>query len=178
MQGKQADGHLRNHLLSTVEEGEFLIWNPIPLVPCSLLHVPNNYTVRHFERAPCGFIDGKCGYALLVWITEVFADVHLIVRIAVLQHPLGDGRRRMFAVGKDTKLGRALDKGSVELRPGPPRQGYDSHVMIRQDEAVRQHLQGVECRIDLDVGFGELASERIGEAEEERVARGKDDNRK
>jgi len=133
---------------------------------------PDYYTIWHFERALYGFLDSKRGNAFFVGIAEVFTDEHFIVQVAVLQHALGNGRWRVFAVSKDANLVRMLDKGTIELWPRTTGERNDVHVVVRHDEAVRQHLQGVECGINLDIGFGELAAERVGKAEEKRVARG------
>ena len=72
----------------------------------------------------------------------------------------------MLAVGKDTNLGCALYKGVVEFWPGAARERDNAHIVVGHDEAMCQHLQGVECRVDLDVSIGELTLECIGKAEE------------
>ena len=50
--------------------------------------------------------------------------------------------------------------------------------MIGHHHTVGQHVEGVERRIDRDICFRHLPLDGIGKAEEKRVARGEDDDRK
>ena len=108
----------------------------------------------------------------------MFAYGHLVVGIAIVEHPLGDGGGGMFAVGENTDLRSAFDEGLVELRPRTACKGYDAHVVVGYHESVGQHLEGVERGIDHNLCLGHLAADGVGKAEEEWVARGEDDDGK
>ena len=96
--------------------------------------------------------------------------MHQIIRVAIIEHALGDGGRGVLFVCQNPNLGRPLDEGTVELLPWTPRQRDDAHVVIRHHETVRQHLQGIEGGEDLNVCIRMFPLDGIGKAEEQRVA--------
>ena len=127
----------------------------------------------------------------------MFTHVHYIIGIAVFQHPLGDGSGGVLLVCEDTNFPRhcvflVVTLGSVtyywealpatfyecpvELCPRTSGQRDDAHVVIRHHQAVGQHLQGVEGRIDHDFRLGHPALDGVCKTEEQRVAAGKDNN--
>ena len=107
----------------------------------------------------------------------MLADVHRVVRIAIVEHALGDGGGGVFSVGQHTNLRGMLDESTVELRPGAACQRDNAQVVVGQQQSVGQHLQGVERRVEHDFCFRHLPADGVGKAEEERVARGKDNKR-
>lgn len=173
LKGQQADGHFGNHLLSTVKEGEGGVGDAEG--PCVLCGFPaENHAVRHGKFALSSLLEGERADRLLLGVAQVLADMHGVVLVAILHHPLCDGGRCMLLVREDANLLCPLYEGTVELRPGPSRQGYDAHVVIGHHKPMSEKLQGVEGGIDLYLGLGHLPLDGIGKTEEERVATGED----
>ena len=120
-----------------------------------------NHAVGHGEIALGGFGEGECRDFFECGIAQVFADVHGVVGVAVFQHSLGNGSRGVFLVGEHTYFVGPLDECFIEFGPRASRERDDAHVVIRHQQSVGQHLQGVERRIDDDVGLGHLALDGI-----------------
>ena len=80
----------------------------------------------------------------------------------------------MLLVGQYPDLSPALDEGAVELVPRASRQRDDVHIVVGEAQGMRQHLQRAEAGYGARDTPRELAHQRCGEAEEERVARGED----
>ena len=121
-----------------------------------------------FERKGSDFLER--------WISQMFANVHIVIGIAIVEHALGNGRWGMFAICENADLWSSFDEGFVELWPRTTCQRDNPHVVIRHHETMGQHLQRVEGGIDHNVGLGYLALDGIGKAKEEGVAACKDDD--
>ena len=78
----------------------------------------------------------------------MFAYMHRVIAIAVVQHTLCDGSRSVFLIGKDAYLPYPFYQRAIELRPRAACQRDDTHVVIWNHQTVCQHLQGVKGGID------------------------------
>ena len=106
----------------------------------------------------------------------MFANVHGVAGVAVVEQAAGDGGGGMLAVSKYAYLGGALNEGAVQFGPGATGERDDAHVVIRHEQTVSQQLQGVERWVEHHLCFRHLASDGVSKAEEQRVAGGEDDN--
>ena len=175
LKGQKTDGHLGNHLLATVKEGETGIRNTEgPRVLCGFS--AENHAVRHGKFAQGCLLKSECTNLLLLRVAQVLADMHDVVPVAILQHSLCDSGRCMLLVGQDANLLCPLYESAVELWPGTSCQGYDAHVVIGHYKTMSEELQGVESGIDHYLCVRHLSLDSIGEPKEKRVATGEDDD--
>ena len=102
--------------------------------------------------------------------------MHLIVLVAIVKHTLGNGGRGVFLVCQNTHLRCTLNQGTVKFLPRTTGERNNAQIVIGHQEAVSQHLQGIEGGINHNVRLWHLSLNGIGEAEKQRVATGKDDD--
>ena len=175
LEGEEADGHLRNHLFATVEEekggiGEAEGGCGGKIATHGRMRGKDE-AVGVLEVLLGGSFEGESGDSFEGGVAEVFANVHLVMGEAVIEHTLGDGGGSVFLVGQNTDFGRSFDEGTVELLPRTSREGNDAHIVVGKDEAMCKGLEGVEGGVEGDFGIGKLLLNRVGKAEEEGVAR-------
>ena len=63
-------------------------------------------------------------------VAQVLAHVHIIIGVAIVQHPPGNGGRRMLAVSEHPDLRHPFYEGAVEHRPRTAGKRDDAHVVI------------------------------------------------
>ncbi len=166
LEREEADGHLGDHFLTSVEEGKLTVWQ----APSALMISCENETVG-LLKCVLGCLLQRAGRNPFKGrVAEVFAHMHMVVAKAVVVHALGYGGRGMFLVGEHSYFGGTFDEGAVELLPRTACEGDDAEVVVREKETVGEELEGIEGWEHRDVRTGKLAPERVGEAEEERVA--------
>lgn len=100
--------------------------------------------VGHADFVLSGLFQREGGHLFEGGVAEVFANVHGVVGVAVVEHALGNGGRGVFAVGEDAEFGGAFDEGAVELMPGTASEGDDAEVVVGEKESVSEGLEGVE----------------------------------
>ena len=93
---------------------------------------------------PCHFFEGESTDLLERRISQMLSNRHIIIGVAIVEHPLGDGRGSMFTVCENAYLLRPLDERFVKRLPGTARQRDDTHIVIGHHQPMSQHLQGVE----------------------------------
>ena len=106
----------------------------------------------------------------------MLAHIYMIVSVPVVQQSPGYRGGRVLAVGQYAYLGRTLYQCAVQFGPRTPRQRHDAHVVVGHDQPMGQQLQRVEGGIERYLSLGHLAADGVGNAEEQRVAAGEDDD--
>ena len=61
----------------------------------------------------------------------MFAHVHSVAVVAIIQHTLGYGGWRVLSVGKNSNLGSTLYQSLVKFGPRTASERHDAHVVIR-----------------------------------------------
>ena len=102
---QQADGHLCNHLFSSVEQGELNVRNPKTfLTKGTIPIVRKNHAVGHGE-VTMGSLFKRQGSDLFEFrIAQVLTHMHLIVGVAVVYHALGNGSRGVLLIRQNADL--------------------------------------------------------------------------
>ena len=162
-----------DHVDTSVEQFEVAFGNAE--MPLTLVRAVENEAVRVAEGEGRGIIGNEDADGFGV-TAEGFTDVHDVVVIPVTEHTFGDGGRRVFPVGKHADFLLSLDECSVELVPRSPGEGNDVHIMVGEQEAVSQCLQGVERGNQGDLGVGETFEYGVGETEKEWVPGGENND--
>ena len=122
-------------------------------MPLTLVRAAENKAVRVAEGEGRGIIGNEDADCFSV-TAEGLADVHDVVVVPVTEHTFSDGGRRVFPVGKHADLLLSLDERPVELVPRSPGEGNNVHIMVGEQKAVSQYLQGVERGDQGDLGVG------------------------
>ena len=138
-QAHQADRHLRDHIHSSIQREEVQLLEPERSVIGLRLHRFDDQAVGMSEVLSDDFLEGE-RIGLFPLTSEPYPHVHPIGGIAVVEHTLSDGGRRILPIRQHPYLVRPLDEGSVELVPRASRQRDNTHIMVRQAKGVRQHL--------------------------------------
>ena len=100
---QEPDGHLGDHLLATVKQRKLAVGDAEgALVLCGF--PAENHAVRHREFTLGSFFKGKRGYLFERRVSQVLADIHGIVLVAIVEHTLCNGGRSMLFVCKNAYL--------------------------------------------------------------------------
>ena len=135
-QAHETNRHLRDHIHPSIQGEEVQLLESERSVIGLRLHRFDDQAIGMREVLGDDFLEGE-RIGLFPLTSEEYPHVHPIGSIAIVEHTLSDGGRRILPIRQHPYLMRPLDEGSVELMPRSSRQRDDTHVVVRQAKGVR-----------------------------------------
>ena len=139
---KQTDGSFGDHPGAPVQQFELFIgdseWRETYMrsgvggsIDVGVLM--DNQAVGIFKGQFCRLLKFQPADTFPFRVAQMFADVHRIMSIAIVQHTSGYSGRCVFPVGENAHFRCAFYQCPVKFMPGTPCEGYGAHVVIRHD---------------------------------------------
>ena len=117
----QTHWHLRDHIHTTIEGEEVQLLQANRSIVCRGLRVFNDQAVGMTELSSDDFMQREA-IDFLTASSESHTDMHLIARIAIVDHPLSDERWGILLIRQDSHLRCTLDESTIQLQPRTSRQ--------------------------------------------------------